>query len=95
VGYVIENGTGHTRRIMLGASIKATRVMSWVSGSIADPPHDIIAIAPPGVSTHLRYFTLPVGVRPGPYDVAWGLRDPASGGREALVFAPGALRVTP
>jgi hypothetical protein len=93
IGYVIDNGTGRTQRIMLGASIKSARSLSWFS-SISDPSHDVVAIVPPGVSTHIRYFTLPYGLRPGSYDVAWGLRDAATGNRDALVTAALSLRVT-
>jgi hypothetical protein len=92
VSYVISNGTGHTVRVMLGASVKSTRTLSWTS-SIADPSHDVLAIVPPGTSTHLRYFTLPSTLRAGRYDVAWGLKDPVTGGREALTFAPAVLSV--
>lgn len=93
IGYVINNGTGRTARITLGASIKSSHVISWLSGQINDPYHDVVAIVPPGVSTHVRYFTLPSRLRAGTYDVAWGLRNALSGGRDALVAAPDALRV--
>lgn len=92
VGYVINNGTGRTQRIMLGASLKSSRTVGWIS-SIADPAHDVVATVPPGVSTHIRYFTLPAGLRAGAYDVAWGLKDALNGRRDALVFAPAALQV--
>lgn len=95
VGYVINNGTGHWARVVLGASIKGTTTLSWVSGSVSDPSHDVVAIVPPGISTHIRYFTLPTGIRPGAYDTAWGLRDARTGRREALVTAPGVLKVKP
>ena len=55
--------------------------------------HDVVAIAPPGVSTHLRYFTLASSLRPGAYDVGWGLRDAATGQSVAFLAAPGTLRV--
>jgi hypothetical protein len=93
VGYVVDNETGRTVHVMLGASIKADRVLSW-SSSISDPGHDVIAAVPPGVSTHYRYFTLSSALRPGPYAVAWGLRDVRSGQRDALVATNAALRVT-
>jgi hypothetical protein len=93
IGYVIDNGTGHTARITLGASIKSSHVINWLSGQINDPYHDVVATVPPGVSTHVRYFTLPNRLHAGTYDVAWGLRNALSGGREALVAAPDALRV--
>jgi hypothetical protein len=93
IGYVIDNGTGRAERLELGASIKSDRVLSWLTGQINDPPHDVVAIVPPGVSTHVRYFTLPRGLRSGVYDVAWGLRDATTGQREALVAAAEALRV--
>ncbi len=93
IGYVIDNPTGHVEHLSLGASIKSGRVLNW-GDSLADPPHDVVATIPPGVSTHIRYFTLPAGIRPGQYDVAWGLRNAISGNRAALVFASGALTVT-
>ena len=93
LGYVIDNGTGQTMRIMLGASLKSSRTLSWAAQSVNDPYHDVVAVVPPGVSTHIRYFTLPSGVRPGHYDVAWGLRNAASGIREGLVAAPSALQI--
>jgi hypothetical protein len=93
VSYVIDNATGRNQRLMLGVSIKATRALSWLSSSISDPGDDVVATIPPGVSTHVRYFTIPSGTRPGAYDVAWGLRSPVNGERVALVFAPAALRV--
>ena len=93
VGYVIDNETGHTARTMLGASLKSARSLTWAGSALSDPAHDVVAVVPPGVSTHVRYFTLPPGLRPGLYDVAWGLRDSATGQRDALVAAPAALRV--
>jgi hypothetical protein len=93
VGYVIDNGTGHTARVLLGASVKATRALSWAGAAVSDPYHDAVAVVPPGISTHVRYFTLPVGIRPGFYDAAWGLRDAATGRRDALVTAAAVLRV--
>lgn len=94
VGYVIDNITRRTTRIMLGASLKSTRSVSWASGAINDPYHDVVALVPPGVSLHTRYFTLPRGLAPGTYDVAWGLRNAVSGTRDALVTAPAMLRVS-
>jgi hypothetical protein len=93
IGYVIDNGTGQTVRVMLGASVKASSTLSW-SASLADPFHDVVAVVPPGATTHVRYFTLPAGLRPGSYDIAWGLRDPATGQREALIFSSGVMRVS-
>lgn len=93
VGYVIDNATGHTAEMMLGASIKGDNVLSWAA-SLSDPAHDVVADVPPGVSTHVRYFTLPAGLKPGEYAVAWGLRDAVTGERTALVAAPSALQVT-
>lgn len=93
VGYVIDNETGQTARLLLGASIKADTVLSWAGSSLSDPSHDVVAIVPPGVSTHIRYFSLPTHIRPGAYDIAWGLRDVSSGQRDALVAAPGALQI--
>jgi hypothetical protein len=93
VGYVIDNETGRTAQLMLGASIKSDRILSW-GESLSDPAHDVVAVVPPGVSTHVRYFTLPSGLKPGSYAVAWGLRDALSGERTALVAAPSALQVT-
>lgn len=93
IGYVIDNGTGHTVRVSLGASIKSSHVYSWLSGQINDPYHDVVAIVPPGISTHIRYFTLPRTIRAGTYDVAWGLSNATNGGRDALVAARDALHV--
>jgi hypothetical protein len=94
VSFVIDNATGRTQRLMLGTSIKASRALSWITSSISDPAHDVVTIVPPGISTHLRYFTISPVTSPGTYDVAWGLRNAVSGGRLALAFAPAALRVT-
>jgi hypothetical protein len=93
IGYVIDNETGRTARTMLGASLKSAHSLSWASSALSDPGHDVVAVVPPGVSTHVRYFTLPPGLRPGVYDVAWGLRDSLTGRRDALVASSGALRV--
>lgn len=93
IGYVIDNGTGQTARVTLGASIKSSRALSWLSGQINDPYHDVVAVVPPGVSTHIRYFTVPGHLRHGSYDVAWGLRNAVNGERDALVAASGALNV--
>lgn len=93
IGYVISNGTGHTVRIFLGASVKLSRFASW-SASLSDTADDVVAVVPPGVSTHVRYFAFPARARSGSYDVAWGLRNAASGVREALVTAAGAIVVT-
>lgn len=93
IGYVISNTTGHAEHLLLGASIKSARVASWVQ-SLADPSHDVVATVAPGLTTHIRYFTLPERIRPGEYDVAWGLRNAATGSRAALVFAPSVLRVS-
>jgi hypothetical protein len=78
---------------MLGASIKPSSVATW-GRSISDPFHDVVAVVPPGVTTHVRYFTLAHGLHPGQYDVAWGLRNAATGSPVALVAAPVSLRVT-
>jgi len=93
LGYVINNGTGHTLHLMLGASLKSSHTLSWAVKALSDPGHDVVAIVPPGVSTHERFFTLPSRVRPGAYDVAWGLRNAVTGDRAGLVAAPGALKV--
>lgn len=93
IGYVIDNGTGRTERIMLGASLKSDRILNWATQALSDPPHDVVAIVPPGITTHTRYFTLPRGLRPGSYDLAWGLRDAVTGVRDALVAAPAVLQV--
>jgi hypothetical protein len=93
IGYVIDNETGHTARVWLGASIKGSRVLGWAAG-LSDPSHDVVAIVPPGVSTHVRFFTLPPNLYPGVYDVAWGLRSARTGLRDALVTAYAALRVS-
>lgn len=94
VGYVIDNETGHPARVMLGASLKSSRALSWARAAVNDPSHDVVAIVPPGVSTHVRFFTLPSGLHPGRYDVAWGLRNSQTGQPVALVVAPDALRAT-
>jgi hypothetical protein len=93
VGYVINNGTGRTMRVLLGASIKGSRSLSWATGTVNDPSHDVVAIVPPGISTHIRYFTLPSQIHPGFYDAAWGLRNARNGRRTALVTASSVLRV--
>jgi hypothetical protein len=93
IGYVIDNETGQTARVLLGASIKGSRVVAW-SASLSDPYHDVVAMVPPGVSTHVRFFTLPPSLQPGMYDVAWGLRSARTGLRDALVTGYAALRVT-
>jgi hypothetical protein len=92
MGYVIDNATGHTVRVMLGASLKASASPNWVTGAISDPAHDVVAEVPPGTTTHERFFTLP-RVKRGSYDVAWGLKDASTGGRVALVSAGSALQV--
>ncbi|HLJ65726.1 MAG TPA: hypothetical protein VKX16_00020 [Chloroflexota bacterium] len=93
VGYVIDNGTGRTMHEVLGVSLKSSRALSWATSAVSDPGHDVVATVLPGTSTHIRFFTLPPGLRPGWYDVAWGLRSPITGARVGLVFAPTALRV--
>jgi hypothetical protein len=93
-GYVIDNGTGRTARIMLGASIKPSRALSWATATISDPSRDVVAIVPPGATAHARFFALPGSLRPGTYDVAWGLRDADTGVRQAVVFSPAVLQVT-
>lgn len=93
IGYTIDNGTGKTEHVLLGASIKPSSVPTW-GKSVSDPFHDVIATVPPGVTTHVRYFTLTYALRPGQYDVAWGLRAASSGVSVALVTAPESLRVT-
>lgn len=91
IGYVINNGTGRTVRLMLGASIKSVRVRSWLR-SISDPAHDILVAVRPGITTYQRLFHLVPSLRPGNYDVAWGLRA-TNGARVALVTAPSTLTV--
>lgn len=93
VGYVIDNRTGATAHVQLGASVKASSRLSWATDSISDPGHDVVAVVPPGISRHVRYFTLSRGLRSGSYDIAWGLRNPSTGARVALVAAQSALRV--
>lgn len=90
---MIDNQTGTTAHIELGASVKASNRLSWAADSISDPGHDVVAIVPPGISRHVRFFTLGTGLRPGSYDIAWGLRNPSTGSRVALVAAESALRV--
>jgi hypothetical protein len=93
VVYTIDNQTGSTERIMLGASIKSMRAGAWGAGAINDPAHDVVALVPPGVSTHMRYFTLPARLLPGSYDVGWGLRNASTGQTLAFLAANGALSV--
>src|SRR5579859_492747 len=93
IGYVISNGTGHAARVFLGASVKSSTLSNWATGALSDTAHDVIAIVPPGTSTHVRYFAFPSRARPGAYDVAWGRRDARSGVREALVTAAAAVDV--
>lgn len=93
IGYLIDNTTGRVEHVSLGASLKARRVLTW-GDAINDTAHDVVAVVPPGISTHLRYFALPRGLRPGSYDVAWGLREARSGRRVGLAFAPAVLTVT-
>jgi hypothetical protein len=93
VGYVIDNQTGATAHVELGASVKASSRLSWAADSISDPSHDVVAVVPPGISRHVRYFTLSSRLPAGSYDIAWGLRNPSTGSRVALVAASDALRV--
>jgi hypothetical protein len=93
IGYVIRNDTHTTERVMLGASLKARWAASWTD-AINDPNHDVVALVPPGATVHVRYFALPPGLRPGKYDVAWGLRDATTGQRLGLAFAPSVVTVT-
>ncbi|HEX6508904.1 MAG TPA: hypothetical protein VF221_14850 [Chloroflexota bacterium] len=93
VGYVIDNQTGHTARVELGASVMPVSRLNWATSSISDPAHDVVAVVPPGVSTHVRYFSLAPRLKAGSYSVAWGLRDAATGQRVALSAAADALRV--
>lgn len=90
--YVIENPTGAVLHLVLGASIKPRDSRSWTS-SISDPYHDVVATILPGKTTHLRYFRVPLNLRPGRYDVAWGLKEPSMGRRVSLVFGAGVLVV--
>lgn len=92
IGYVIDNETGQTQQLALGVSLKPSQDLSWLGTAIADPSHDVVAVVPPGISTHVRYFTLPAGAAAGRYDVAWGLKDTA-GNRLAVISAPAALLV--
>lgn len=94
VGYVIANGTGRTEGLSLGASIKPSRALDWATAAISDPRRDVVATVPPGTTIHARYFAIPATLRPGLYDVAWGLRNAAAGSRVAVVFSPGVLRIT-
>ena len=93
VGYVIDNETGVTVRLMLGASIKGAHDGSWASDAISDPAHDVVATVAPGTTTHVRFFAIWPNLRPGAYDVAWGLQDAQTGRRVALVMAGDALQV--
>lgn len=94
VGYVINNPTGHPARVLLGASLKSSQALGWATSAVNDPAHDVVAVVPPGISTHIRFFTLPSSLHPGRYDVAWGLRNYRTGQREALVVAQSALKAT-
>ena len=78
-----RHGPDRTRRIC--QSIDSTQLGP---DSISDPSHDVVAVVPPGISQHVRYFTLSPGLRAGAYDIAWGLRNPSTGSRVALVAAP-------
>jgi hypothetical protein len=91
--YVVDNGSGTTQRAVLGASIKGMGTGSWTTSAISDPPHDVVAILPPGTSVHLRYFRVPLDIAPGRYDVAWGLLSPLTRQRIALVTTNGGLTV--
>ncbi len=71
--YVIDNTTGMTARVWLGASLMPASDHNWAADAINDQMHDVVAVAPPGLSTHLRYFTVRRGLHIGLYDVAWGL----------------------
>lgn len=92
VRYVIVNNSGRTVDVLLGASLKSSRIAGW-GAAINDPSHDIVAAVPPGTSSHLRYFTVPSTLRPGTYDAAWGLKDSNTGAPEALVTSAAAVRV--
>lgn len=92
-GYVIDNATGQSAELMLGASIKSSRTLSWVGTAISDPAHDVVATVPPGVTTHTRYFTIPSRLKPGSYDVAWGLRNSTTGQSVAVVSSIASLSV--
>jgi len=94
IHYVIDNSTGATVHLWLGASIKPGHTARWSSEAISDPRHDVVATVLVGLTTHMRYFTLPPNIPPGVYDVAWGLRDGRTGERIALAAAPGSLRVS-
>ena len=80
VVYFIENTTGATQRVLLGASILPTGLRhAWSTRGINDPRHDLVATVPPGVSLHVRFFEIPRSLSPGSYDVGWGLKTPAGG----------------
>ncbi|GAC1470205.1 MAG: hypothetical protein PVSMB7_20680 [Chloroflexota bacterium] len=91
--YVISNRTGRTVRLILGASIKSSRVPSWMVGSIADRWNEVVATVPPGTTTHMRVFMVPRQIQPGWYDVAWGLRSAVTHIRVALGAKTVALRI--
>lgn len=91
IGYEIANDTGQAMQLALGVSIKPSTAPSW-NGAIADPSHDVTASVAPGTTTHERFFTVPTGLAPGTYDVAWGLKD-ASGQQVAVVVTAAALHI--
>jgi hypothetical protein len=91
VSYAIDNASGHEMSLALGVSMKASSSPSWIA-AFADPAHDVTAAVAPGSSTHERFFTLPPGLAPGSYDVAWGLRDSA-GQQVTVVSTAGALHI--
>lgn len=92
VRYAIVNNSGRTVDVLLGASLKPSRIAGW-GAAINDPSHDIVAAVPPGTSYHLRYFTVPPTLRAGTYDAAWGLKAASTGAPEALVTSAAAIRV--
>lgn len=73
LSYVLDNETGGTLRLWLGASIMPATGRNWLTQSLSDRSHDVIATIPPGITTHLRYFLIPPRAPAGLYDVAWGL----------------------
>jgi hypothetical protein len=61
--------SGKPATIVLGASIRPASGGAWVS----DPARDATVTLRPGSNTYSRTFSVPPGLEPGSYDIAWGL----------------------
>lgn len=91
IKYAIENGTGELMYVGLRVSMKLSTAPGW-GAALSDPAHDVTAAVAAGSSIHTRYFTLPTGLAPGLYDVAWGLKGP--GGQQTdVASSSAALRI--